>query len=42
MMNELFSVAPWQKTGSDEIALRLIGLVWAVPDFGTLSRRQKS
>jgi hypothetical protein len=31
-----------QTTGFVESVLRLIGLDWAVPDFSTLSRRQKS
>jgi hypothetical protein len=29
-----------QTTGFVESLFRLIGLDWAVPDFGTLSRRQ--
>ena len=31
-----------QSTGFVESLLRLIGLNWAVPDFSTLSRRQKT
>ncbi len=31
-----------QTTGFVESLLRLIGLDWAVPDFSTLSRRQKT
>jgi hypothetical protein len=31
-----------QTTGVVESLLRLIGLDWAVPDFGTLSQRQKT
>jgi transposase len=31
-----------QTTGFVESLLRLVGLDWAVPDFSTLSRRQKS
>jgi len=31
-----------QKTGFLESLLRLVGLAWAVPDFSTLSRRQKA
>ncbi len=30
-----------QTTGFVESLLRLVGLDWAVPDFSTLSRRQK-
>ncbi len=35
-------MAPRQTTGFVESLLRLIGLNWAVPDFSTLSRRQKT
>jgi hypothetical protein len=31
-----------QTTGFVESLLRLVGLDWAVPDFSTLSRRQKT
>ena len=31
-----------QTTGFIESLLRLVGLDWAVPDFSTLSRRQKT
>jgi hypothetical protein len=37
----LFSLALRQATGMVESMLRLAGLDWAVPDFSTLSRRQK-
>jgi hypothetical protein len=40
-MKVLFGMAPRQTTGFVECLLRLIGLDWTVPDFGTLSRRQK-
>jgi Transposase DDE domain len=36
-----FGMALRQTTGSVESLLRLIGLNWEVPDFSTLSRRQK-
>lgn len=38
----LFGMALRQTTGFVESLLRLISLDWAVPDFSTLSRRQKS
>lgn len=38
----LFGMALRQITGFVESLLRLIGLDWAVPDFSTLSRRQKT
>src|SRR4028118_1571566 len=38
----LFGMALRQTTGFVESLLRLIGLNWAVPDFSTLSRRQKT
>lgn len=41
-MKVLFGVALRQATGFVESLLRLIGLGWAVPDFSTLSRRQKA
>lgn len=41
-MKVLFSMALRQTTGFVESLLRLIGLDWAVPDFSTLSRRQKT
>ncbi len=41
-MKVLFGMALRQTTGFVESLLRLIGLDWAVPDFSTLSRRQKS
>jgi hypothetical protein len=41
-MKALFGMALRQTTGSVESLLRLIGLDWAVPDFSTLSRRQKT
>lgn len=41
-MKVLFGMALRQTTGFVESLLRLIGLNWAVPDFGTLSRRQKT
>lgn len=31
-----------QMTGFVESLLKLVGLDWAVPDFGTLPRRQKT
>ncbi len=37
----LFGLALRQTTGMVESMLRLTGLDWAVPDFSTLSRRQK-
>jgi hypothetical protein len=41
-MKVLFGMALRQTTGFVESLLRLTGLDWAVPDFSTLSRRQKS
>lgn len=41
-MKVLFGMALWQTTGFVESLLRLVGLDWAVPDFSTLSRRQKT
>ena len=41
-MKVLFGMALRQTTGFVESLLRLIGLDWAVPDFNTLSRRQKT
>jgi len=41
-MKVLFGMALRQATGFVESLLRLIGLDWAVPDFSTLSRRQKT
>ena len=41
-MKVLFGMALRQTTGFVESMLRLIGLDWAVPDFSTLSRRQKT
>jgi hypothetical protein len=38
----LFGMALRQTTGFVESLLKLIGLDWAVPDFSTLSRRQKT
>ena len=38
----LFGMALRQTTGFVESLLELIGLKWAVPDFSTLSRRQKT
>ena len=38
----LFGMALRQTTGFVESLLRLIGLDWEVPDFSTLSRRQKT
>ncbi len=38
----LFGMALRQATGFVESLLRLAGLAWSVPDFSTLSRRQKS
>lgn len=38
----LFGMALRQTTGFVESLLRLLGLDWAVPDFSTLSRRQKT
>ncbi|VDC33753.1 IS5 family transposase [Pseudogemmobacter humi] len=41
-MKVLFGMALRQTTGVVESLLQLIGLDWAVPDFSTLSRRQKT
>ena len=41
-MKVLFGMALRKTTGCVESLLRLIGLDWDVPDFGTLSRRQKT
>ncbi len=41
-MKVLFGMALRQTTGFVESLLRLGGLGWAVPDFSTISRRQKS
>ena len=41
-MKVLFGMVLRQTTGFVESLLRLIGLDWAVPDFSTLSRRQKT
>ena len=41
-MKVLFGLALRQTTGFIESLLGLIGLDWDVPDFSTLSRRQKS
>jgi len=41
-MKVLFGMALRQTTGFVESLLCLIGLDWAVPDFSTLSRRQKT
>jgi hypothetical protein len=38
----LFGMALGPTTEFAESSLRLIGLDWAVPDFSTLSRRQKT
>ncbi|WP_264802466.1 transposase, partial [Acetobacter fabarum] len=38
----LFGFALRQTTGFVESLLRLAGLAWSVPDFSTLSRRQKA
>ena len=40
-MKVLFGMALMQTTGFVESLLRLVGLGWSVPDFCTLSRRQK-
>ncbi|MGY9039150.1 MAG: IS5 family transposase [Rhodobacterales bacterium] len=40
-MKVLFGMALRQTTGFVESLLHLVGLNWAVPDFNTLSRRQK-
>ena len=41
-MKVLFGMALRQTTGFGESLLRLVGLDWTVPDFSTLSRRQKT
>ena len=41
-MKVLFGMALRQTTGFVESLLRLIDLDWAVPNFSTLSRRQKT
>ena len=41
-MKVLFGIALRQTTGFVESLLRLVGLNWTVPDFSTLSRRQKT
>lgn len=41
-MKVLFGMALRQTTGFVESLLRLVGLDWAMPDFSTLSRRQKT
>jgi hypothetical protein len=41
-MKVLFGMALRQTTGFVENLLRLVGLDWDVPDFSTLSRRQKT
>src|SRR6056297_1396030 len=41
-MKVLFGMALRQTTGFVESLLRLIGLDWTVPDYSTLSRRQKT
>ena len=41
-MKVLFGMALRQTTGFVESLLRLVGLEWSVPDFSTLSRRQKT
>ena len=41
-MKVLFGMALRQTTGFGESLLRLVGLDWPVPDFSTLSRRQKT
>ena len=38
----LFSLPLRQTTGFVESLLRLVGLDWAVPDFSTLCRRQRT
>ena len=40
-MKVLFGMALRQTTGFAESLLKLVGLDWTVPDFSTLSRRQK-
>ncbi len=41
-MKVLFGMVLRQTTGFVESLLQLVGLDWAVPDFSTLSRRQKA
>ena len=41
-MKMLFGMALRQTTGFVESLLRLVGLNWTVPDFSTLSHRQKT
>jgi hypothetical protein len=41
-MKMLFGMALRQTTGFVESLLKLVGLDWTVPDFSTLSRRQKT
>lgn len=41
-MKVLFGMDMLQATGSIESLLSLIGPSWPVPDFSTLSRRQKT
>ena len=41
-MKVLFRMPLRQTTGFDESLPRLVGLNWAVPDFSTLCRRQKT
>lgn len=41
-MKVLFGMALRQTTGFVESLLRLVGLDWTVPDFSTLSRREKT
>lgn len=41
MIKSLFQLAFRQTTGFVESLIRLCGLTWTVPDFSTLSRRQK-
>jgi hypothetical protein len=41
-MKVLFGMALRQTTGFVKSLLRLVGLDWTVPDFSTLSRRQKT
>lgn len=41
-MKVLFGMALRQTTGFVESLLKLVGLDWTVPDFSTLSRRQRS
>lgn len=41
-MKVLFGMPLRQTTGFAQSLLRLVGLDWAVPDYSTLCRRQKS